>query len=94
METNGIEVRDYKAVSSDVSLLASNELKPSIQAKGTETETAGNGTIKAEESNNDLIWADPGYCCYALYSRLNPDKVLLQQSPLALAKALKVMLAC
>ncbi|KAL6224671.1 hypothetical protein ACLB2K_003526 [Fragaria x ananassa] len=89
LETNGIEVRDYKAVSSDVSLLASNELKPSIQAKGTETETAGNGTIKAEESNNDLIWADPGYCCYALYSSLNPDKVLLQQSPLALAKALK-----
>ncbi|KAL6222456.1 hypothetical protein ACLB2K_005848 [Fragaria x ananassa] len=89
LETNGIEVRDYKAVSSDVSLLAFNELKPSIQAKGTETETAGNGTIKAEESNNDLIWADPGYCCYALYSRLNPDKVLLQQSPLALAKALK-----
>ena len=61
-------------MSSDVSLLASNQLKPSIEVKGT-----GNGTIEAAESNNDLIWADPGYCCYALYSRLNPDKVLLQQ---------------
>ncbi|KAM5576246.1 hypothetical protein ABKV19_007222 [Rosa sericea] len=89
LEMNGMEVRDYKAVSADVSLLASNQLKPSIQGEGTETALAGNGTIKAEESNNDLIWADLGYCCYALYSKLNPDKVLLQQSSLALAKALK-----
>ncbi|PRQ47675.1 putative xaa-Pro aminopeptidase [Rosa chinensis] len=89
LETNGIEVWDYKAVSADVSLLASNQLKPSIQGKGTETALAGNGTIKAEESNNDLIWANLGYCYYALYSKLNPDKVLFQQSSLALAKALK-----
>lgn len=81
-------------MSSDVSLLASNQLKPSFEGNGTEAEitnNTGNGTIKAEESNTDLIWADPGYCCYALYSKLNPDKVLLQQSPLALAKALKVV---
>ncbi|XP_062029349.1 aminopeptidase P1-like [Rosa rugosa] len=71
LEMNRIEVRDYKAVSADVSLLASNQ---KVQGKGTETALAGNGTIKAEESNNDLIWADLGYCCYALYSKLNPTR--------------------
>lgn len=86
MEENGIEVRDYKSVSSDVALLASNQLKSSFEG----TEITGNGTNKAEDKNNDLIWADPGSCCHALYSKLNPEKVILQQSPLALAKALKV----
>uniref|UniRef100_A0A2N9EFK7 Xaa-Pro aminopeptidase n=1 Tax=Fagus sylvatica TaxID=28930 RepID=A0A2N9EFK7_FAGSY len=69
MEENGIEVREYGAVSSDVALLASND-----------SET---------ENEFDLIWADPGSCCYALYSKLVADKVLLQPSPLALAKAIK-----
>ncbi|CAL9027017.1 unnamed protein product [Prunus brigantina] len=85
LEENGIEVRDYKSVSSDVALLASNQLKSSFEG----TEITGNGTNKAEDKNNDLIWADPGSCCHALYSKLNPEKVILQQSPLALAKALK-----
>ncbi|KAI5319510.1 PREDICTED: probable Xaa-Pro aminopeptidase [Prunus dulcis] len=85
LEENGIEVRDYKSVSSDVALLASNQLKPSFK----ETEITRNGTHKAEDKNDDQIWADPGSCCYALYSKLNPEKVILQQSPLALAKALK-----
>ncbi|KAM1400036.1 hypothetical protein TB1_026533 [Malus domestica] len=88
LEENGIEVREYKAVSSDVALLASNQLKPSSTVKGTEAEKP-NGGNKVEETDNDLIWADPGSCCYALYSRLNPEKVILQPSPLALAKALK-----
>lgn len=91
-EENGIEVREYSAVSSDVTLLASNKLN------SKKAETTGNGTTEAEENNYDLIWADPGSCCYALYIKLNSDKVLLQQSPLALAKALKVafilILAC
>ncbi|XP_060675011.1 aminopeptidase P1 isoform X1 [Ziziphus jujuba] len=82
-EENGIEVREYSAVSSDVTLLASNKLN------SKKAETTGNGTTEAEENNYDLIWADPGSCCYALYIKLNSDKVLLQQSPLALAKALK-----
>ena len=42
-------------------------------------------------NGNDLIWVDPGRCCFVLYSKLNADKVLLQQSPLALPKALKVI---
>lgn len=83
-EENGIEVREYSAVSSDVTLLASNKLNSS------KAEIIGNGTTEADDNNYDLIWADPGSCCYALYTKLNSDKVLLQQSPLALAKALKV----
>ncbi|KAF9591681.1 hypothetical protein IFM89_005553 [Coptis chinensis] len=64
MEENGVQVRDYSAVSTDVVSLAAKE-------------------------NQNRIWLDPGTCCYALYSNLNSDQVFLQQSPLALAKALK-----
>ncbi|POO02590.1 Creatinase [Trema orientale] len=83
LEENGIEIREYSAVSSDVSLLASNQLKHG------EIKTIGNGTHEAEENDYELVWADPGTCCYALYTKLNSEDVLLQQSPLALAKALK-----
>ncbi|XP_073293768.1 aminopeptidase P1-like isoform X1 [Primulina huaijiensis] len=101
MEKNGIEVRDYGAVSSDVVLLASDELTSTCSNKVTEHENSNNldnekdnsGMIvhynSAEESAEDLIWVDPGACCFALYSKLNMDKVFLQSSPLALAKALK-----
>ncbi|KAF5738167.1 Xaa-Pro aminopeptidase P isoform X1 [Tripterygium wilfordii] len=101
LEENGIEVRDYVAVSSDAGLLASNELDSSFVVKGTvneqskdmEINSGGNATedSKSEEegSDNDLIWVDPASCCYAVFSKLNSDNVLLQRSPLALAKALK-----
>ncbi|KOM45114.1 hypothetical protein LR48_Vigan06g042000 [Vigna angularis] len=81
---NEIEIRDYTAVSSDVTLLATDDLDTISTVKRV------NGGHQAEENSNNLIWADPGSCCYALYAKLNPDTVLLQQSPLALAKALKV----
>jgi len=85
-----------------VTLLATDELDTVSTAKvdlaetevrkiTSETDKSVNGEHKAEENSNDLIWADPKKCCYALYAKLNPDKVLLQQSPLALAKALKVV---
>lgn len=101
MEKNGIEVRDYSAIITDVSLLASNQLDLSSFVKGPEVranvevelstiDIAGSNGTKVESQNNGLIWVDPAQCCYALYSKLNSDKVLLQQSPLALAKALKV----
>lgn len=80
---NEIEIRDYTAVSSDVTLLATDDLDTVSTVKRV------NGGHQAEENSNNLIWADPGSCCYALYAKLNPDTVLLQQSPLALAKALK-----
>ncbi|XP_037491086.1 aminopeptidase P1 isoform X2 [Jatropha curcas] len=100
---NGIEVREYTAVSSDVLLLASNQLDSiSSASKGTDaevtkdmkvdssaTDVTENGTSESEGNTFDLIWVDPGSCCYALYSKLNSEKVLLKQSPLALAKALK-----
>ncbi|OVA18659.1 Creatinase [Macleaya cordata] len=87
MEKNGIQVCDYGSVSSDVVLLASGQLNSAI--KGTQID-ASNGESEAKEKNHDhLIWVDPGSCCYALYSKLNFSQVLLQQSPLALAKAIK-----
>ncbi|GMN66244.1 hypothetical protein TIFTF001_035343 [Ficus carica] len=82
LEENGIEVREYNAVGSDVSLLES-DLKPG------ESKIVGNGTYEAAENKNELVWADSGSCCYALYTKLNSEKVLLRPSPLALAKALK-----
>ncbi|KAM7262725.1 hypothetical protein ACFE04_000408 [Oxalis oulophora] len=78
LEQNGINVREYGAVSSDVALLASCQL-----------DSSSTGATSTEKSNNDRIWIDPNSCCYAIYSKLNPDKVHAQQSPLALPKALK-----
>ncbi|KAI9089265.1 hypothetical protein K1719_029544 [Acacia pycnantha] len=102
LEGNGIEIKEYTAVSSDVALLAVDELDAVSTVRGTsielteeasktltETGVRANGSSQEEDSSNDLIWADPGSCCYALYSKLNPHKVHLQQSPVALAKALK-----
>ena len=92
MEENGIEVREYGAVSSDVALLASNQLNTLSAIKGTQAEVTGNDT-KEMKNELELIWADPTSCCYALYSKLDADKVLLRPSPLALAKAIKVVYA-
>ncbi|RVW23069.1 putative Xaa-Pro aminopeptidase P [Vitis vinifera] len=84
MEENGIEVREYGEVSSDVALLVSNQLRPSPVTDITE-----NDINEEEEKTCGFIWVDPGSCCYALYSKLDSDKVVLQQSPLAIAKAIK-----
>lgn len=90
MEKSGIEVRDYCEVSSDTALLASDQLMSTKTAEYDATKTgSGGNNSSAEEQSNDLVWVDPG-ACFALYSKLNPDKVFLQSSPLALAKALKV----
>ncbi|KAL6953172.1 actin patch protein [Sarracenia purpurea var. burkii] len=93
LEVNGIEVRDYGAVSSEVVLLASNELTPSSMNEtlpdGPTDMVTENGPSEVEEKTQNLVWIDPGSCCFALYSKLNPDKVLLKQSPLALPKAIK-----
>ncbi|KAH9619266.1 hypothetical protein KSS87_008030 [Heliosperma pusillum] len=78
LKDNKIEVRDYAAVSSDVGLLASNQLESSLSEGREET-----------RNECSLKWMDPGSCCYALYSKLKPDQVSLQQSPIALPKALK-----
>lgn len=106
---NGITVRNYEAVLSDLELLSSGQLLGSMKNEGLEEfeslEKDSNDAIspgeKGQESvyNNfkeetvtekhNLIWIDPGSCCYALYSKLPSDRVLQQQSPLALSKALK-----
>ncbi|CAI0420162.1 unnamed protein product [Linum tenue] len=90
MEENAIEVRDYTAVSSDVALLASDQLdSTSTINRKPKAETVRNGTTEAEGAGVDLVWVDSSSCSYALYSKLNLEKVFQQQSPLALAKALK-----
>ncbi|KAA3479646.1 putative Xaa-Pro aminopeptidase P isoform X4 [Gossypium australe] len=89
IQENGIEVREYGAVSSDVALLASNQLDKDTGLSSGRNGVCENGTCEAEENNNDLIWVDPASCCYALFSKLDAKKMLLQQSPLALSKALK-----
>ncbi|TYI60472.1 hypothetical protein E1A91_D10G106800v1 [Gossypium mustelinum] len=89
IQENGIEVREYGAVSSDVALLASNQLDKDTGLSSGRNDVCETGTCEAEENNNDLIWVDPASCCYALFSKLHAKKMLLQQSPLALAKALK-----
>lgn len=89
--SNGVEVREYGAVSTDASFLAADPLK--LDAKSidsNESDQVRNGSVEVEgDGGIDLIWVDPVSCCYALYSKLHADKVLLKQSPLALAKALK-----
>ncbi|XP_022775276.1 probable Xaa-Pro aminopeptidase P [Durio zibethinus] len=89
MQDFGIEVREYGAVSSDVALLASNQLDQDTGVNPGLNGICENDKCEAEENYNDLIWVDPASCCYALFSKLDANKVLLKQSPLALAKALK-----
>ncbi|XP_027074358.2 aminopeptidase P1 [Coffea arabica] len=89
MKENGIEVRDYGAVTSDVTLLASDQLKPISSTNATRASISESGHHNNNISSTNFIWVDPGTCCFALYSKLNTNEVLLQQSPLALAKALK-----
>lgn len=71
---------------SDVALLASDRLFSSFSSKSTK-----DMEIDSDRSD-EWLWVDPGKCCYALYSKLDADKVLLQPSPLSLPKALKVMM--
>ncbi|CAH9088445.1 unnamed protein product [Cuscuta epithymum] len=84
MLENGIEVREYGEVGEGISLLASDKLihSSTLSSEGTKTN-------ESSDKGNEYIWVDPGQCCFALYSKLSAEKVLLQQSPIALAKALK-----
>ncbi|KAK8663940.1 hypothetical protein V6N13_083745 [Hibiscus sabdariffa] len=89
LQENGIEVREYGEVSSDVALLASNQLDKDTRLRSDRNGVCENDKCESEENSNDLTWVDPASCCYALFSKLDAKKVLLQPSPLALAKALK-----
>lgn len=78
MVENGIEVREYNIVDSDVSLLVSGQLT----CKEAQDEVK-------KATDNVRIWIDPVSCCLALYAKLDSNRILMQQSPLALAKAIK-----
>uniref|UniRef100_A0A2P2K059 Putative Xaa-Pro aminopeptidase P isoform X2 n=1 Tax=Rhizophora mucronata TaxID=61149 RepID=A0A2P2K059_RHIMU len=90
LEENAVEVREYTAVVSDVVLLSSNQLDLANAEDAKDIKSDSDETVTTV-SDTVLIWVDPGSCCYALYSKLNSEKVLLRQSPLALAKAIKVV---
>nr|CAB3503862.1 unnamed protein product [Digitaria exilis] len=78
MAGNGIDIREYETVQSDVALLASGKLNSSAQVETDVNEVEGS-----------KIWIDSGSCCLALYSKLSPHQVLALQSPIALPKAVK-----
>lgn len=61
-------------------------------ASAERPEDPSNTTVEGspDDTRSALIWIDPGTCSYAVYSRVAADRVALQQSPIALAKALKV----
>lgn len=82
----GVEVKEYTDVISDVALLASDRLFSSFSSKNE----AATKDMEIDSEKTDRLWVDPASCCYALYSKLEADKVLLQPSPLSLPKALKV----
>ncbi|PKA59917.1 Xaa-Pro aminopeptidase [Apostasia shenzhenica] len=95
---NGIEVREYNTVHLDVSLLTFGKLTSLSAAENSHEEEVNDNeefVINSGQVDNEalekgqLIWIDPASCCLALYANLNSDKVIMQQSPLALAKALK-----
>eukprot|EP00250_Pteridium_aquilinum_P005032 c15192_g1_i1 orf=59-2065(+) len=100
----GVQLKDYDSVLSGVSALAAGEPCPSPKQEGEsgDSRSGGNGEMEVgstvtdgdakgekSEGKGGLIWMDPGSCCYVIYKMLPADQVLLQQSPLALAKALK-----
>uniref|UniRef100_A0A0D6R2D6 Xaa-Pro aminopeptidase n=1 Tax=Araucaria cunninghamii TaxID=56994 RepID=A0A0D6R2D6_ARACU len=85
---NGIEIRNYDAVLSDSELLSCGQLLGTKKNGVLEKEGDLSQKETVKEKHN-LIWIDPGSCCFALFSRLPSDRVLQQQSPLALSKALK-----
>ena len=87
-----VEVRDYNSVSADVNLLSSNHLVSSLPLNAAEDKVASGSTAEHKTAECNFIWMDSRSCCYALYSKLKSDQVLLQQSPIALSKALKVTL--
>ncbi|KAL5204835.1 hypothetical protein ABZP36_009706 [Zizania latifolia] len=81
MTENGIDIREYNMVQSDVSLLASGQLKGS---------TVNDSSYWENDINeNSKVWIDSNSCCLALYSKLGEDQVLMLQSPVALPKAVK-----
>ncbi|XP_047317598.1 aminopeptidase P1 [Impatiens glandulifera] len=90
---NGIEVRHYDIVGTEAALLTNNKIShPSISdfdGDSLKPFIYANGETDTDKLTHNLVWVDPSSCCFALYSKLQADKVLLKSSPLALAKSLK-----
>lgn len=86
MTENGIDIREYNIVQSDVSLLVSGV---SGQLKGSAVNGSSHGEKGINEVDHSKIWIDSNSCCLALYSKLSADQVLMLQSPIAFPKAVK-----
>ena len=92
-DLEGKDGRKNEDVPDHGELMCSNNEQGSVKIEeeqlGSVPANPPNMTSTAKD-NNALIWLNPGTCCHALYSKLPSNQVLLQQSPLALPKALKV----
>ncbi|XP_078442040.1 aminopeptidase P1 [Wolffia australiana] len=98
---NGITIRGYSDVESDIVLLASGQslnskTRHSIgESNATGSDDQGHtGAARLIENDDEkrkqhAVWIDPSSCCFVLYSKFASDKILLLPSPLSLSKALK-----
>ena len=82
-----------------MSVLASGKVLEAAvpQTKSESNAAEGNDVLNQRENGNErgkmrVTWIDPSSCCFFLYSKFLSDRILLQPSPLALSKALKVSL--
>ncbi|KAH7352339.1 hypothetical protein KP509_19G040400 [Ceratopteris richardii] len=95
LDSINVQLRDYSDVLAGVHTLVKEgthlssikdvDCRDEVDA----TVTNGDAETKATGDKTGLIWVNPGSCCYAIYKALPGDQVLLQPTPLALAKALK-----
>lgn len=98
LTTIGVQTREYSDVLDGIRSLAAWE--PCSKSRKESGGGSSNGELEAGTVDGDakgekwegqggLVWMNPGNCCFAIYKALSADQVLLQQSPLVLAKALK-----
>lgn len=71
-------------------VLASTESDVVDSLEDYVTKHENKGGLQNDEDKDLSIWIDPGTCSYMIYCRLPADRIILQQSPIAMAKALKV----
>ncbi|KAI5072213.1 hypothetical protein GOP47_0012319 [Adiantum capillus-veneris] len=100
----GVQSREYSDVLDGIRLLTAGESCSRLREEsgGEISCPDGNGELERSTGVADdtaieeklkgkggLVWINPGNCSFAIYKALPAEQVLLQQSPLVLAKALK-----
>ncbi|MCO5558378.1 hypothetical protein L7F22_011960 [Adiantum nelumboides] len=99
----GVHSREYSDVLNGIRSLAAGEPCSKLKEESNDGCSCPDGKGELEvstppptaakeevlEGTGGLVWMNPGNCCFAIYKALPAEQVLLQQSPLVLAKALK-----